>query len=148
MKALIQRVTEAQVKVGEESLGQIGRGVVVLLGVTPTDTQKEADFLAEKIANLRIFPGDNPNSDFDKSLLDLVLSVLAVSQFTLYASTEKGRRPDFGLAARPELAEPLYDYFVNKMRALGLKVETGRFGAHMSVHLVNDGPCTLILESK
>lgn len=148
MKALVQRVTEAHVTVGGETVGAIKKGVVVLIGVTHTDTQKEADFLAEKIANLRIFPGANPDSDFDTSVLENKFEVLAVSQFTLYAGTARGRRPDFAEAARPETAEPLYDYFVKQLQAKGLRVATGKFGAMMEVHLVNDGPLTLIIESK
>lgn len=145
MKALIQRVTKASVKVDGEIIGEIKKGLLVLLGLTDTDTEKEVSYLVEKIANLRVFKGDK--SGFDISLLDIQGDLLVVSQFTLYGSTKKGRRPDFNAAARPEMAETLYDLFIDKMRKTGLNVATGQFGADMQVELVNDGPVTLMIES-
>lgn len=145
MRALIQRVKRAKVTVDGEVTGEIGKGIVVLLGITHGDTEKDAEFLAEKIANLRIFPGEK--SSFDFSVLDADGSILAVSQFTLYGSTEKGRRPDFTASAKPEQAKALYELFIKKVQEKGLKVATGRFQAMMDVELVNDGPVTFMLES-
>lgn len=148
MRALLQRVTEAQVTVDGQTLGQIQKGIVVLLGITTTDTEKEVDYVLEKLINCRIFPGDNPNSDFDKSVTDIQGGVLIVSQFTLYGSLKKGRRPDFIDAARPEVAEPLYNLFIAKAKQKpGITIVTGKFGAHMMVTLTNDGPVTLMIES-
>ncbi|MEK7528797.1 MAG: D-aminoacyl-tRNA deacylase [Patescibacteria group bacterium] len=145
MKALIQRVSEAGVTIEGEVTGKIGQGILVFLGVTHTDTEKNVDQLVEKIVNLRIFV--NEAGKLDRSLIDIKGSLLIVSQFTLYASTDKGRRPDFFDAARPDIAEPLYNKFVQKCREKEIKTETGRFGAMMQVNLVNDGPVTLIIES-
>lgn len=145
MRALIQRVSRARVTVDEKETGAINEGILVLLGITHKDSEKEVDYLVDKIANLRIFPGEK--SGFDQSLIDTGGSLFVVSQFTLYGSTKKGRRPDFNDAARPEKAEPLYKFFVQKAREKGLKVETGQFGAHMMVELTNDGPVTLVIET-
>jgi len=145
MKALIQRVSEAKVTVDKKVVGQIGRGVVILLGVRQTDTEKDADFLVGKIVNLRIFPGEKGH--FDVALTDVKGEALVVSQFTLYGSCDKGRRPDFIEAAKPDHAEKLYDYFVKKMKETGIKTKTGVFQAMMDVHLINDGPVTFMLES-
>lgn len=145
MKALIQRVKRAKVTVEGEVAGEIEKGILVLLGVTHEDTEKDVSYLVEKIANLRLFPGDK--SGFDVSVLDVQGSLLVVSQFTLYGSTKKGRRPDFGGSAKPEIAEPLYDLFIDKMRKTGLNIASGQFGAMMDVELVNDGPVTLMVES-
>jgi D-aminoacyl-tRNA deacylase len=146
MKALIQRVSTANVKVDGKIIGEIDHGLLVFLGVKNGDTEKDAEYLADKIVNLRIFAGDNGH--FDKSLLDLkTAGVLIVSQFTLYGSTKKGRRPDFTEAAQADYAENLYDYFVHKMRETGIKTETGKFQEMMEVSLVNDGPVTFMLES-
>jgi D-tyrosyl-tRNA(Tyr) deacylase len=123
--------------------GSIDAGLVVLLGVAKGDTEADAVRLAERIARLRIFQNDD--GKFDRSLLETGGSVLAVSQFTLIADTAKGNRPSFTDAARPEVAEPLYDRFCAALRALGVRVETGVFGAHMQVALVNDGPVTIVL---
>jgi D-tyrosyl-tRNA(Tyr) deacylase len=128
-------------------VGQIGRGVVLLVGVTHTDTQAHAEWCAHKIAGLRIFPAASGRSGFDRALADVGGAVLVVSQFTLYAETRKGRRPDFGQAAKPEIAAPLLDYFVAQLRGHNLPVATGVFGADMQVELVNDGPVTLVIES-
>lgn len=146
MKALIQRSKGAKVIVEDEVVGQIGAGLVVLLGITHDDTEKDVDFLVQKIVNLRIFPSEK--GEFDTSALDGKKEVLVVSQFTLYGSCNKGRRPDFNKAAKPEKAEELYNTFVEKVRETGLKVATGKFQAYMQVDLNNDGPVTLMLESK
>jgi D-aminoacyl-tRNA deacylase len=144
MKALIQRTTGATVSVEGEVVGQISEGLVVLLGVKNTDTEKDAEYLAQKIINLRIFPGEK--GEFDRSALDGKLEVLVVSQFTLYGDCKKGRRPDFIEAAKPDQAEKLYKFFVQEIRQAGLAVATGRFQAMMQVELINDGPVTLMLE--
>ena len=146
MKVILQRVTQASVSVGEEIVGQIGQGVVLLVGITHTDTVVQADWLAQKIAGLRIFPALDGPSGFDRSLQEITGAALVISQFTLYGEARKGRRPDFVQAARPEVAAPLVEHFVAQLRAQGLTVQTGAFGADMQVSLVNDGPVTLILE--
>ncbi len=150
MRALIQRVTQASVTVegevvGHEVVGAIGRGFLVLLGVTQTDGTREADWLAAKVAGLRVF--DDDAGKMNLGLSDVGGAVLVVSQFTLYGDARKGRRPDFLQAARPEQAEPLVDRFVAQLRSAGLHVETGRFRAAMQVALVNDGPVTLWLNT-
>ena len=146
MKVILQRVTQASVSVGEEIVGQIDQGVVLLVGITHTDTMAQADWLAQKIAGLRIFPALDGPSGFDRSLQEVHGAALVISQFTLYGEARKGRRPDFVLAARPEVAAPLIEHFVAQLRAQGLTVQTGMFGAEMQVSLVNDGPVTLVLE--
>ena len=146
MKVILQRVTQASVSVGEEIVGQIDQGVVLLVGITHTDTMVQADWLAQKIAGLRIFPALDGPSEFDRSLQEVRGAALVISQFTLYGEARKGRRPDFVQAARPEVAAPLIEHFVAQLRAQGLTVQTGAFGADMQVSLVNDGPVTLILE--
>jgi D-tyrosyl-tRNA(Tyr) deacylase len=145
MRAVIQRVGRASVAVDGEIVGKIGRGLLILLGVTHSDTPAEAVWLAEKTVSLRIFNDADGKMNF--GLTDVKGAVLVVSQFTLYGDAQKGRRPSFIAAARPEQAIPLYEAFVNGIKALGIPVETGRFGAMMDVELVNDGPVTLILES-
>ena len=139
MKAVVQRVARASVTPG----GSIGPGLCVLLGIAEGDSEAAAISLANKIANLRIF--ENDEGKFDRSLLDTGGAALVVSQFTLIADTAKGNRPSFSGAARPELAEPLYERFCDALRALGVDVETGVFGARMQVDLLNDGPVTIIL---
>jgi D-aminoacyl-tRNA deacylase len=146
MRAVVQRVTNASVTVGEETVGAIGHGLLILLGAGAGDTPADAELLAEKIANLRIFADDAGR--FDRSLLDVAGAALVVSQFTLYADTRKGRRPSFTDAALPEVAEPLVNSFVEALRARGVVVQTGRFGAMMQVALVNDGPVTIVLDSE
>ena len=146
MRILIQRVTKGSVSIDGELVGQTGPGLVVLVGVTHTDTEADAEYLANKCVNLRIFTDEN--GKMNRSLLDLGGSVLAISQFTLYGDCVKGRRPGFDLAARPELAEGLYEKFVDLLRAAGVHVETGRFGADMLVEIHNDGPVTFLLESR
>ena len=145
MKAWIQRVLEASVEIGGERVAEIGQGYLVLLGVTHTDTAKGADELADRICTLRIFEDENGKTN--RSLIDVGGSVIVVSQFTLYADTTHGRRPGFSNAARPELAEPLYERVVANLRArLGEgRVGTGRFGAEMKVRLLNDGPFSVEL---
>jgi D-aminoacyl-tRNA deacylase len=145
MRAVIQRVSKASVTVDGQVVGKIGRGLLVLLGVGRGDEQNEAILLAEKIVNIRIFPDEEGR--FNRSLLDINGEVLAVSQFTLYAETRRGRRPSFSDAAPPEIAAPLIDSFVEAVRARGLVVASGVFGAHMYVDLQNDGPVTVVLDS-
>ena len=146
MKALLQRVTRASVSLGDEEVGRIGRGLVVFLGVASGDTEKDAQYLAQKIVNLRIFSDEE--GKFNLSALDIDGELLLVSQFTLLADTRKGRRPSFIEAAPPAQAEELFEYFVEQTRATGLKVETGRFQQYMQVEIHNDGPVTILLDSK
>jgi len=145
MRAVVQRVSEASVTVGDEVISAIGRGFLILLGVTHSDGEEEAAYLARKIARLRVFEDDQGKMNL--SLADVNGEALVVSQFTLYADTRKGRRPSFIDAARPEHAEPLVERFVEHLRALGIPTKTGRFQAHMAVRLCNDGPVTLILDT-
>jgi D-aminoacyl-tRNA deacylase len=146
MRVVVQRSKEASVTVEGKVTGQISKGLVLLVGVTHDDTLKDAEFLAEKIANLRIFEDGNEKMNF--SLLDVGGEILSVSQFTLYGDCRKGRRPNFMEAARPEQAIEIYELFNQSLRNKGVTVETGVFGAMMDVALINDGPVTLILESK
>ena len=146
MRAVVQRVTEASVRVEGNVVGKIGRGLLVLVSVGADDTERDAAQLAEKVAGLRCF--QDTSSKFNLSLHDVGGAVLAISQFTLHGDCRKGRRPSFTEAAKPELAVPLYETFLGHLRAHRLPVETGEFGAHMEVHLVNDGPVTLLLDTK
>lgn len=146
MKALLQRVTSAAVTVDGNVTGQIGQGFLILLGVAGDDSEKDADYLAGKVVNLRVFSDDN--SKFNLSALQIQAGLLVISQFTLMADARKGRRPSFTMAAPPETAETLYNYFIRRISETGLKVQTGIFGAHMLVSLVNDGPVTIMLDSK
>ncbi len=145
MRAVIQRVQQSAVKVDDQIVGQIGSGLLVLLGVAKNDSAKDVDFLVNKIIHLRIF--EDPNGKMNRSLLETGGEMLAVSQFTLLADCRKGRRPSFIKAAEPEKATELYQTFVDGVRHHGINVQTGRFGAMMAVSLVNDGPVTIILES-
>ena len=145
MRAVIQRVSEASVHVNGECTGQIGPGLAVLLGIATGDTHNDADYLSEKIIGLRIFPDDA--GKFARSVQDVNGSILVVSQFTLYGDCRKGRRPSFTAAAGVDKALPLYEYFVETLRQKQVPVATGRFQAPMAVHLVNDGPVTLIIDS-
>ncbi len=145
MKAVVQRVTEAHVTVDGSAVGSIGNGLVVLVGVTYTDSRQYADYLTEKIVHLRIFPDDA--GKMNRSLLDASGALLIVSQFTLYGDCKKGRRPSFDAAAPSDQARDLYDYFVERLRLRNILVQTGVFQAEMQIHLVNDGPVTFILES-
>lgn len=145
MRALVQQVTRARVTVGDEEVGAIGPGLCVLVGVTHDDDEARAEKLVDKIANLRVF--DDDAGAMNRSLLDVGGEALVVSQFTLYGRTDKGRRPSWVEAARPEVAEPLVEAVVTGLRARGITVATGRFRARMEVELVNDGPTTLLLET-
>ncbi len=145
MRALIQRVARASVTVGDDLVGEIGPGLVVLLGIGREDGEPEARYVIDKTVNLRFF--NDSEGRFDRSALDTGADLLVVSQFTLYGNTRKGRRPSFMDAAPPEIAEPLLDRTVQMFRGSGLKVETGRFQAHMLVEIHNDGPVTIILDS-
>ncbi len=146
MKALIQRVTGASVTVGDKVIGEIKTGLVVLLGVAEGDEEKDADYLVEKIVNMRIF--SDAEGKFNLSALDINAGLLVISQFTLLADTRKGRRPSFTMAAQPEKAEALYKYFIERSGESGLKVQAGSFGAHMMVRIFNDGPVTIMIDSR
>ena len=146
MKALLQRVTRASVSVAGEVVGRIGRGLVIFVGVASGDTEKDVNYLVPKIVNLRIFADDEGR--FNLSALDIKGELLVVSQFTLLADTRKGRRPSFVEAAPPAQAEELFQRFVEQARATGLKVETGRFQQYMQVEIHNDGPVTILLDSR
>jgi D-tyrosyl-tRNA(Tyr) deacylase len=145
MRAVVQRVSSARVEVDGQVVGQIDRGLVVLVGITQNDTAEGARWLAEKIASLRIFADDDDKMNRD--VAEIGGGVLVISQFTLYGDCTKGRRPSFIDAARPEIAEPLYEAVVNAFRGIGIPTATGKFGAMMSVYLVNEGPVTLMVES-
>lgn len=145
MKLVVQRVLNSEVKVNNETVGKIGKGFNVLCGITHEDTEKEADILARKLCNLRVF--EDENGKMNLSIKDVGGELLIISQFTLYAeSMNSGNRPSFTLAARPEKAEPLYQYFLKRCEAEGVHVEKGIFGAEMEVSIINDGPVTIILE--
>jgi D-tyrosyl-tRNA(Tyr) deacylase len=146
MRAVIQRVKESSVKIDNQIIGQISRGLLVLLGVAQGDRLEDADYLANKISNLRIF--EDENGKMNRSLLETGGEMLVVSQFTLLGDCRKGRRPSFVAAAVPAKAAELYDHFIEQVRSFEISVETGRFKAMMEVTLVNDGPVTLILESR
>jgi len=147
MRVVLQRVRRASVSVNGQVVGAIERGVLLLVGIAHGDTPAHADWLAKKIAGLRVFPALDGGSHFDRSLLEVGGAALVVSQFTLYGDARKGRRPDFTSAARPEQAAPLVDYFCRALAAQGVPVAQGVFGADMQVDLVNDGPVTLILDA-
>lgn len=144
MRALIQRVSRASVTVEDRVISRIGKGLVVLLGIGRGDGEEQVSFLAEKVANLRIFEDEQGKTNL--SVLDVKGEAIVVSQFTLYADTRKGRRPSFIDAALPEVAEPLVDRFVELLRGRGVPTQTGQFGAHMQVEIQNDGPVTIWLE--
>lgn len=146
MRAVVQRVSRARVTVAGEVVGEIGQGYVVLLGVAREDDEAAADYMAEKIAGLRVF--EDEAGKMNRSIQEAGGAILAISQFTLYGDVRRGRRPGFDRAARPEQAEPLYERFVARLRELGLHVETGRFQTHMEVELVNDGPVTILVDSE
>ena len=145
MRAVVQRVSRAKVMVSGETTGEIGLGLLVLLGVGKEDMRAEADYLAEKIIGLRIF--EDTAGKMNLGVLDVSGGVLVVSQFTLYGDVRRGKRPSFDAAAPPQQARELYEYFVEKIRAAGLRCETGRFQEMMQVELVNDGPVTILLDS-
>ncbi len=146
MRLVVQRVSESSVSVGDKVVGKIGNGFMVLVGITNDDNEMIVDKMIDKLINLRIF--EDENEKLNLSLLDVGGSILSISQFTLYANCRKGRRPSFLDAAKPDVSKPLYDYFNQKLKDSGIKVETGIFGAMMDVSLVNSGPITIILDSK
>lgn len=146
MRIVLQRVKRARVDVAGETVGSIGIGLVVLLGVTHTDTEKDAEHLADKVVQLRIFPDEAGR--MNRSLLEAGGSLLVVSQFTLYGDCRKGRRPSFDFAAPPEQARALYEHFIQFLKSSNIAVDTGVFQADMEIHLINDGPVTFILDSK
>ena len=150
MRAVIQRVNRSSVTVENSVIGEIGRGLCLLIGITHDDSDDDLKYIVEKTLNMRIFPPDSPqpgDSGFDRSVLDVGGGILLISQFTLYASTRKGRRPGFTDAARPEMAGPMFDRVVEAFRFSGLQVETGEFGASMNVDIENAGPVTIVLDS-
>jgi D-tyrosyl-tRNA(Tyr) deacylase len=146
MRIIVQRCSRAEVRIDGETVGQIGTGFLLLVGITHSDTKQEAEYLAKKVANMRIF--NDAEGKMNLSLGEVGGAILSISQFTLYGNAHKGNRPSFIKAAPPEVAEPLYAYFNTLLRELyGLTVETGRFGADMKVDFVNDGPVTILLDS-
>jgi len=146
MRIIVQRCSRAEVRIDGETVGQIGTGFLLLVGITHSDTKQEAEYLAKKVANMRIF--NDAEGKMNLSLAEVGGAILSISQFTLYGNAHKGNRPSFIKAAPPEVAEPLYAYFNTLLRELyGLTVETGRFGADMKVDFVNDGPVTILLDS-
>jgi D-tyrosyl-tRNA(Tyr) deacylase len=146
MRAVVQRVKRARVTVAGETTGEVGPGLLVLLGVGQSDTEASADYLADKIAGLRVF--DDEAGRMNRAVGEIGGAVLVVSQFTLFGNVRRGKRPSFDAAARPEQARRLYEYFVDKLRTAGLRCETGRFQEMMEVELVNDGPVTILLDSE
>jgi len=146
MRAVVQRVRRCRVLVESKNVGEIGAGLLVLLGVGKADTEAAADYLAEKVLGLRVF--EDPDEKMNLSVQDIHGEVLVVSQFTLYGDVRRGKRPSFDAAARPEEARLLYDYFVDRIRAAGLRCETGQFQAMMEVELTNSGPVTILLDSE
>ena len=147
MRIVIQRVKYSQVEVAGIVIGKIGRGLNLLVGIANTDTETELDWMARKCLELRLFPGENGNTDrWEKSVQEIGGELLVISQFTLYGDCRKGRRPSFSQSAAPENAQQLYEKFVEKLRQSGLRIETGQFGAMMQVTIENDGPVTLLLE--
>jgi D-tyrosyl-tRNA(Tyr) deacylase len=146
MRAVVQRVTEGQVLVGERTVGKVQTGLVVLIGIGKDDGVRDMEFMADKIVNLRIF--EDQTGKMNLSVADIGGAVLAVPQFTLYGDSRKGRRPNFTEAAPPDLGIELFDRVKELIQARGIPVETGEFGAHMTVEIINDGPCTIILDSR
>lgn len=147
MRVVLQRVNQAQVMVAGQTVGKIGRGLMLLVAIAPTDTDTELDWLVRKCLDLRLFPQpDSPDGKWDCSVTEIQGEILVVSQFTLYGDCRKGRRPSFSGSAPPQQAEVLYNRFVEKLKGSGLTTETGKFGANMQVQLENDGPVTLVLE--
>lgn len=146
MRAVIQRVSQAKVVVDENTVGQIGKGFMILLGVHEQDTQVDVDYLVGKISKLRVF--EDEQQKMNRSIMDVGGEILSISQFTLFADTKKGNRPSFVQAAKPDTAIPLYEAFNEGLRQVGIPVETGIFGADMKCHLVNDGPVTIIIDSQ
>lgn len=145
MRALIQRVKSAEVSVAGEKISSIKSGLLIFLGIKTDDSEKDIDYLVKKIVNCRIF--DDSNGVMNESLIDQEKELLVVSQFTLYAETKKGNRPSYQLAAKGDVAEPLYQRFITKVKEMNIPVQTGEFGADMAVSLINDGPVTILIES-
>lgn len=145
MRAVLQRVSQGGVSINSQTVADIGRGLVILLGIGPADTREQARYLAEKVAYLRIFEDDQGKMNL--SVRDIGGQAIVVSQFTLYADTRRGRRPSFTAAALPDLARPLVDFFAQQLNSLGVPTQTGEFGAHMLVEIHNDGPVTILLET-
>ena len=146
MRVIIQRVKSSSVMVNGEIIASIDRGLNLLVGISPTDTETELDWMARKCLDLRLFPDEATDKAWDKSIADIQGEIIVVSQFTLYGDCRKGRRPSFSNSASPEIAEPIYNLFIDKLKQSNLKVVTGKFGAMMEVKIDNDGPVTLILE--
>ena len=146
MKAVIQRVSKASVSIERQEVGNIERGLVILLGVHEADTSADVEYLVKKIAQMRIF--EDEQGKMNRSIEDIQGAVLSISQFTLFADTKKGNRPSFIAAARPEIAIPLYEAFNEEIKQRGIPVATGKFGADMAVSLVNDGPVTIVIDSQ
>lgn len=146
MRAVVQRVSSSSVTVNNEIIGAINRGFMVLLGIEEHDTEKDMAYIVDKVSNLRVF--EDEDGKMNRSLIDVHGELLVVSQFTLYGDCRKGRRPSFITAAKPDLAIPLYEKAVTAFKEKGIKVETGEFGAHMDVEIMNDGPVTLLLDSR
>ena len=146
MRVVVQRCSRAEVRIDGECVGQIGKGFLLLVGITDGDTPAQADILAKKVAQMRVF--EDTEGKMNLGLKEVDGAILSISQFTLYADCKKGNRPSFIRAARPETASPLYDYFNERLRTeYGLRVETGRFGADMKVDFINDGPVTILLDT-
>ncbi len=146
MRVVIQRVKSSAVSIDGEVISKIGQGLNLLVGISPTDTDVELDWMSRKCLDLRLFPGDENSARWEKSVSDIQGEILVVSQFTLYGDCRKGRRPSFSNSASPEIAEKIYNRFVEKLQQSGLSIATGQFGAMMEVKMENDGPVTLILE--
>ena len=146
MRALIQRVSESHVKVAQKTVGDIGTGLCIFIGIADSDTDKDINYIVDKIVNLRIFP--NSEGKFDLSAIDINAELLIISQFTLYANTNKGRRPSFIRSAHPEKAKDMFEDIVNRFIEAGLKIQKGKFQHHMNVSLINDGPVTIFIDSK
>lgn len=147
MRAVIQRVTQAKVKISDETIGEIGHGLLILLGIEEPDSPEDVEWLAKKICNLRIF--NDQDGVMNLSILEKGFGILLISQFTLHASTKKGNRPSYIRSAKPDKAEPFYERMIEKLdQYTGMKTATGKFGANMQIHLVNDGPVTILMDSR
>ena len=148
MRIVVQRVKSSSVRVNSKVIGKIDRGLNLLVGITATDTEAELDWMIRKCLDLRLFPDESNDRPWSKSVMDIQGEILVISQFTLYGDCRKGRRPSFSNSATPDIAEPLYDLFIGKLKQSGLNIATGKFGAMMEVAIDNDGPVTLVLEKE